>query len=280
VSETEIKQSVRNFYDQVGWQKVADDIYQNARYEDLRPVSHEYIHKCHMRVNRYLCHQGKYILDAGSGPIQYEEYLSYSEGYQYRVCLDISLLALQEARKRIGGHGLFVVGDVAHLPFSSNVFSNAVSLHTIHHLPKSDYLKAFHELRRVLKNHASAVVVNGWDSSPLMNKAQLPMRIMERLFVKTSKNPHAESTAVNPSVQKPTGTFVNKMDADELEHLLGEDFPIHIMVWRSVSVRFLRAMIHPFLLGKFWLKILYLNEELFPHFFGKKGQYPLIVFSK
>src|SRR5512138_3447029 len=83
-----IKQRVRQFYDQVGWQTVADgdghDIvdtpseqpsgrYQNARYEDLRPVSQEYIHRCHLRIKRFLKPSGRYLLDAGSGPVQYAE---------------------------------------------------------------------------------------------------------------------------------------------------------------------------------------------------------------
>ena len=50
VTDTEIKQQVREFYDQVGWQEVSDGIYQNATYEDLRPVAREYIHHCHLRV--------------------------------------------------------------------------------------------------------------------------------------------------------------------------------------------------------------------------------------
>jgi len=91
MTDENIKQNVREFYDQVGWQQVSEGVYQNARYEDLRPVSREYIHQCHLRVNRYLQSDGKYLLDAGSGPIQYPEYLTYSDGYQYRVCADISI---------------------------------------------------------------------------------------------------------------------------------------------------------------------------------------------
>ena len=37
-TEIEIKQQVKDFYDQVGWQEVSEGVYQNARYEDLRPV--------------------------------------------------------------------------------------------------------------------------------------------------------------------------------------------------------------------------------------------------
>ena len=61
-------QQVREFYDRIGWSQVGDGLYQNARYEDLRPVAQEYIHKCHLRVNRHLDPQGRFFLDAGSGP--------------------------------------------------------------------------------------------------------------------------------------------------------------------------------------------------------------------
>jgi SAM-dependent methyltransferase len=129
------KQQVREFYDQIGWSQAGEGLYQNARYEDLRPVVQEYIHKCHLRVNRYLDSAGDLLLDAGSGPVQWPEYLTYSEGYRYRVCADLSITALREARQRLGNKGLYVVMDIAHLPFHSDVFDGIVSLHTIHHLP-------------------------------------------------------------------------------------------------------------------------------------------------
>jgi hypothetical protein len=46
---SEVKQDVKQFYDQVGWKLVGQDVYQNARYEDLRPVARDYIHACHLR---------------------------------------------------------------------------------------------------------------------------------------------------------------------------------------------------------------------------------------
>src|SRR5678816_4926630 len=96
------KQQVREFYDQVGWSQAGDGLYQNARYEDLRPVSREYIHNCHLRVKRHLAPTGEILLDAGSGPVQWPEYLTYSENYRYRLCADISITALKQARTRLG----------------------------------------------------------------------------------------------------------------------------------------------------------------------------------
>lgn len=275
------KQDVREFYDHIGWQKVSKGTYQNARFEDLRSVSHSYIHKCHLRVNRYLDPTGIYLLDAGSGPIQYPEYLTYSEGYKFRVCLDISIVALVEARNRIGNdHGLFVIADVVNLPFKNDVFEGIVSLHTLHHLPGGDYVSAYQDLKRVLKKGSKAVVVNGWDESMLMNWFRRPILLMERLFKEQPSSYEQKNTAEIKAKKKPKGTFVHKLNAQRLRKMLGEGFPVSINVWRSVSVRFTRAMIHPFLLGRFWLWILYDLENLFPNYFGEKGQYPLITFTK
>ncbi len=70
------------------------------------------------------------------------------------------------------------------------------------------------------------------------------------------------------------------MTVDWLRKNVGSQMAIEIRVWRSVSVRFLRAMIHPWLGGKYWLRLLYRLEEKYPQYFGEKGQYPLIVISK
>lgn len=288
MQDANIKQDVRQFYDRIGWQMESDGFYQNARYEDLRPVAREYIHKCHLRVNRHLKPQGRFLLDAGSGPIQYPEYLTYSEKYQYRVCVDLSIVALQEAAKRTGAHGLFVVADIANLPFKEDVFDGLVSLHTIHHVPGPEKGKAYRELYRVMLPGSRGVVVNGWTVSPLMVHTQWLVRLMERLGGKLAERrakssqtrPEAqmEEKAAQPKVQ-PTGTFIQKQDpawlAKELQGIRYE-----IWVWRSVSVRWLRAIIHRQLAGRFLLKVLYWKEELLPHFFGRRGQYPLVVIHK
>jgi SAM-dependent methyltransferase len=288
---TDIKQEVRQFYDQVGWEQINEDIYQNARYEDLRPVSREYIHRCHMRVARHLETSGYLLLDAGSGPIQYPEYLNYSQGYKYRVCADISITALYEARKRIANHGLFVVADIANLPFKQNVFDGIVTLHTIHHLPEDEHLQAYSDLYRVLKSQKKAVIVNGWPESQLMTLADPIIRLSNRirgLFRRilgqsrpvqrnSKKDPIKETDSLN---KKPKGTFTNRHDVAWVKGEIGSRMPVKIFVWRSVSVRFLRSLIHPLTGGRFWLRILYWLEERYPHFFGERGQYPLIVLSK
>lgn len=269
------KQQVREFYDQIGWSQVGDGLYQNARYEDLRPVSREYIHNCHMRVKRHLAPSGDILLDAGSGPVQWPEYLTYSENYKYRLCADISITALKEARTRLGDKGLFVVADIANLPFKPNIFDGVVSMHTIHHLPLSEHKHAYMELTRVLKPGKSGAVINGWHN-PLLMKLAEPFIALGRYLTGRSVKKKKDWS----SDEDQTGTFVEKMTPRWLKNELKEMAKFEIHPWRSLSPRFMRWFVRPQLGGKAFLRLVFWLEDTFPHFFGENGQYPLIVIKK
>jgi len=276
------KQQVREFYDQIGWSQVGDGLYQNARYEDLRPVSREYIHKCHMRVKRYLASSGDILLDAGSGPVQWPEYLSYSDDYKYRLCADISITALKEARMVLGERGLYVVADIANLPFKPEVFDGVVSMHAIHHLPITEHKTAYSELYRVLKSARSGVVVNGWDYPRITQAMTIlvrPLRIIKSLITRRQLPGFLKKKKAR-SVDKNTGTYIRKTDADWLRSELADVAPMEIYVWRSLSTRVLRILVHRWLGGYYLLKLVYWLEERFPRFFGENGQYPLVVIHK
>jgi len=269
------KQQVREFYDQIGWSQAGEGLYQNARYEDLRPVSREYIHNCHLRVKRHLTPEGELFLDAGSGPVQWPEYLIYSEHYRFRVCVDISMTALKEARRRLGERGLCVVADIAHLPFQAGVFGAAVSMHAIHHLPLSEHRTAFLELARVLQRGRTGVVVNGWHNPLLMRLAEPFIRIGRYWAGRGPKRKKDWSMEDDRA-----GTFVEKLTPRWLQNELKGAVKFKILSWRSLSPRVMRWFIRPQLGGKDVLRLVFWLEEHFPGFFGKHGQYPLIVIEK
>lgn len=272
---TNTKQQVREFYDQIGWSQVGEGLYQNARYEDLRPVSRDYIHRCHLRVNCHLYQTGDFLLDSGSGPVQWPEYLTYSENYRYRLCVDISITALKEAREKLGERGLYVVADIANLPFRSEVFDGEVSMHAIHHLPLSEHRRAYLELYRVLKFERSAVVVNGWHNPLLMRMAE-PFIQLGRLL--SGRGLKRKKDWLDEDDQ--AGTFVEKLTPAWLKQELKDAVPYKIYSWRSLSPRFMRWFVRPQLSGKDFLRFVFWLEERFPRFFGRYGQYPMIVIRK
>jgi len=287
----DVKRQVREFYDTFGWKPLAEGLYHDARYEDLRLVSREYVQRCRLRVIQHLPPTGRYLLDGGSGPIQYSEYLEYSHGYRHRVCLDISHLALREARSRIGDHGLFVVGDISKLPFESNVFEGVVSMHVVYHLPREEQANTFREFFRVLQPSGKGVIVYSWgEHSALMRLARFPMWIASWLvkaysYVRNKEQRiedvqgHRMDTDQMKVVQAPS-LFSFKYDYQWLRQQAGHLPGFDIRVWRTASSAFLRAFIFKPLFGQFWLRVLYWVEERAPRLMGRVGQYPMVLFEK
>ena len=289
-SPAPVKQQVRDFYDEIGWRSAGPDAYQNTRYEDLRPETREYIQRSHRRVGRHLPAGGRMLLDAGSGPVQYLEYLEYSAGFQYRLCLDLSERALQEARRRLGTHGLLVVGDIAHLPLAAGSMDALVSLHAVHHLPPDEHRTAFEEFYRALRPGGRAVVVYSWgDDSILMRALARPVGWFRSLVLAYRRRrqvgrPFVGGRAATRSDGKlrgePFQTYTFTHGYAWARANLGWISGLQIRTWRSVNPRFLRTFIHRRLFGATWLRVLYWLEERAPGFFGRVGQYPMFVFTK
>ena len=284
------KKILQDFYDSIGWQKEGqktDGFVDALRWEDLRPVVRDYIHNCHLRVNRYIRSHGRYLLDAGSGPIQYPEYLSYSDGYDFRICIDISFLALREARKKLGEKGIYILGDITNIPLQDNTVEGAVSLHVLYHLPKDEQLSALYELQRVLVPGSSAAVVYSWPNSQLLKWWLFPRRIrrdfqrhFRNLKLHAKKFLHLKSRRIDTKPSSvPLTPYHYAHDRKFFEdNLKGIGF--EIAVWRSVSVPFMRMYIHPHLFGTAILRGIYQKEEQNPARYGQIGQYPLFIIQK
>jgi SAM-dependent methyltransferase len=228
-----------------------------------------------MRVKRHLAAQGDMLLDAGSGPVQWPDYLTYSEGYRYRLCLDISITALKEARTRLGDKGLFVVADIANLPFKPDVFDGVVSMHAIHHLPLNEHKRAYMELTRVMKPNRSGAIINGWHNPLLMRLAEPFIGLARALTGRSAKQKKNWK-----SEDDEAGTFVEKMTPRWLKSELNGVVNFIIYPWRSLSPRFMRWFVRPQFGGKVYLRFVFWLEETLPRFFGENGQYPLIVIRK
>lgn len=269
------KQLVQNFYNEKGW--FVDDAgnYEDAViYEDLREVSAEYLKRCHARVSRYLNPAGTYILDAASGAIQYNEYLQYSEAYDHRVCVDFSIQALKEAKRKLGNKGIYVLADICKLPFRDGVMDGFISLNTIYHIPRDQQADAIHELYRVLSPGKKGVVVYDWfKHSTWMNIGLLPFRGFVYL-----KNRIFDSLGKLQGKKGPKRRLY--FYAHDLAYMRNNLPPFRLAVWRSISVPFMRYYIHSWMFGKQILDRIYSLEESFPERCGKNGEYPLFIFEK
>ena len=158
------KRSVQAFYDEVGWKKERRPPSRTPRASSTPATSSSAISPLGGSASGATCRaEGTYLLDVASGPVQFPEYRAYQEGFEHRICVDFSRLALQEARANVGENGILVQGDITRLPFADGTIDAAVSLHTIYHVPRDEQARAF--LRSSIASSSPvgyAVVAYSW----------------------------------------------------------------------------------------------------------------------
>lgn len=262
-----IKTAVQAFYDKIGW-KTESGVYRDANdSEDLRVISHEYRERCHQRVKAHLPLKGRYLLDIACGPIQYPAYLSYSENFDYRICADLSLTALQEAKSRLKEKGIYLLCDITQLPIKNNAVDAVISLHTLYHVPAEQQKKGFAELYRVLKPEGKSVIVYSWGvRSILMTLLMLPFKLAS----------YCRRKWLGLKAPLYFYTHSYRWFREEIQ----SQYNMKLFCWRSVNVPFLKIFIHPLLGGKWFLKMILWLEEKFPTTMGRIGAYPLFVSEK
>jgi SAM-dependent methyltransferase/uncharacterized protein YbaR (Trm112 family) len=280
------KKLVQDFYDQAGWKTIDGVFLDSLKFADRRPVVREYFQRIHQRARRCLNPTGRFILDAASGPIPHPEQSVYSEGFDYRICLDFSFDALRAARTKLGAKGIYILGDLTKLPLADHSLDAVISLHTLYHVPADEQKNALQEIYRVLKPGARAVVVYSWGKHSVLMRLASPDRRINRAIIKAAavlKRPRKgtpdESSEGQPS-DPPVNLYFHVHPYSWFLQILGTLGSFKLACWRSVSVEFQRAYIHDWLYGRQILATLAWFEDRFPWFFGRLGQYPMFVIRK
>ena len=116
-----VKASVKEWYDRFGWMKNPQGLYNDTvlSSQDTATGHGSYERTSHLSLVDRLS-GGEFMLDAASGAIPHPEYLAYSWFYRYRICVDMSLTALQEADRKIGDAGFCCLGDITRLPLQTD----------------------------------------------------------------------------------------------------------------------------------------------------------------
>ena len=282
------KKVVQDWYNQFGWQ-TADNgrCWDSIVFGDFRPITQDYGHKTHLRPSKYLRGGGKYILDVASGAVPQPEYISYSDAFEKRICMDLSFVALQQARAKLGAKGIYILGDITNLPLQDDVCDAVMSLHTIYHVPADEQASALRELHRVLKPGRTGLIIYNWERhSLLMRAADLPLRprvlqtwhFFKRLFRSGLRAP---SSPAGPRPQRPQrGLYFHAWDYSWFRRELGQYCDFDLVCWRSVTQQFLINYIRPRLFGGLVLKLLYWFEERFPRAAARLGAFPMFIIHK
>jgi ubiquinone/menaquinone biosynthesis C-methylase UbiE len=276
------KQTVQEFYDEVGWKKTEDDRFEDTdRFLDTRSIVQDYYRECRLRIGRQLPASGEYLLDVASGPVQFPEYVDYQAGFGARICMDFSALALREARANVGSKGVLVQGDITDLPLHDDSIDAILSLHTIYHVPRDEQPTAFRELHRVLRPGGVAVVAYSWghtaweELSTGRRLLHLPARLLGRLRRALRTTPATPTTGAAGEPE----LYFHAFD----HHWFRRQpwpFEAEIVTHHMFTSRTLEALVRERFLGARLLGAIRRFEDAFPRFAGRVGRYPLIVIRK
>ena len=271
------EEKVSKFYNKLGWETDVGITEDARRFEDLRESAEDYLSKCRLRVLRYIPENGENILDMASGPIQYKEYLQYSRNFKKRYCVDLSSSALEDAKKKIGDHGVFLKGSFFDIPLDENFFDCAISLHTIYHIDKDKQEEAVRKLIYVTKPGQPIIVVYSNPSKIFKWVA----RLIRLPFLLLSKPKELLEKLIKKSVQKKDLDLYFYTHPNKWWNRFSDVAAnIKIMPWKSLNTDLQKCLIPNNKMGKKMFDMIFNLEERFPNFFVKYFCYSMIIITK
>lgn len=124
----------------------------------IAPEWNAYKEKSSDISKEFLSNQKGNILDLGSGSGRHLTQIKKGKMTLVDFSEDMISLARKKAEKEKKVDAEFIVADIAELPFENNSFDGAISISSIHCLPKGQHKKVVKELYRVLKPKAQALI--------------------------------------------------------------------------------------------------------------------------
>jgi len=273
------KKRVFDYYNEVDYNiKDSLRIYEDSpKWVDFREVSSKYIRNSFSKASKYYPPTGKYLLDIASGPIGLPEYMALSNGYDFRICIDISINALVQAKiniERAGKNGIYICGDITNIPIQDNSCDTVLCQHTLYHVPKNDQFTAVTEMYRVAKQESRIVIIYSWFyhswfmniSLNLIQVYRVLRHFAGKLYVRLFESkPRLYFYPHSPRWFRKSFSFSKDME---------------FFCWRSTNKYFLNLYIHNWLFGKKMLDKLIKIEDKRSEFMSKFGEYPAIVITK
>ncbi len=265
-------QNVLDFYESDGWVEDENGKFGETKsVTDVRSVSVEFSNRCTSRIGRYFRNGGRYLLDAGSGPIPHDALLKFGDHFQQRVCLDLSVQGLKVARRKLGERGVYLQGDLTNMPLATHSMDAVTCNHVLYQMPPEVQLKALHEVWRVLKPGGVAVMLYFWPRAPLDWRLERVAKGIFRMRVPECDSVGEGAGSVElPHYPMPESWFKSQ----------NLPFDYKLDTFRAVGQHFMKRNVSDDWRGRTFLNALFTMQVLAPKFFAKHGAVPAIVIRK
>lgn len=271
------KQRIFNYYNEIDYYEYdGQQVYGDAaKFVDFRLFALKYTQHGFSNTRQYINQTGKYFVDAACGPVAFKEYIFLADGFECRICIDISANALIQAQKNLAKYnqkGIFICADITNIPIKENTADAVICQHGLFHVEKKMQSSALQELVRIAKPESKIAIVYDWFYHSLaMNLALGPFQFYRivrhyagKLYARVFKKNKLYFYSHSP------GWFYKNNPGREMK----------IFVWRSINKHFANLYIHEKLGGKKMIRYILKLEKKYPEKMGWIGEYPVIVIEK
>ncbi len=203
--------------------------------------------------------------------------MNLSDGYEFRICVDISINALIQAKINIeqaGKKGIYICGDITNIPIHDNSCDTVLSQHTLYHIPKNDQLIAVNEMYRVAKLDSKVIIIYSWFYHSWFMNISLNIIQLYRILRHFAGKFYVRLVKSKPRLY----FYAHSPDWFKKSFEFSKD--IEFFCWRSTNKYFMDLYIHKWLYGKQILDKLAKIEDKYTHFLSTFGEYPAIVITK
>ena len=271
------RQRIFNYFNEIKYHDFeGQSIYDDAEaFVDFRPFLLPYTQHGFYNCRQYLAQKGRYYVDVACGPVAFKEYIQLATGFEYRVCVDISLNALLQAQRNLAAHGqagIFICADLLSLPLRDRIADAVLCQHALFHVPKNLQAQGVGELVRIAAPGKKIAIVYDWFyHSWFMNLALGPYQLYRiarhwagKIYARIFKKNKLYFYAHGPS------WFLRNNPGKKLE----------IYSWRSINIHFSRFWLHKKWGGEKIVNYIWKLEKKYPERMGRLGEYPIIVIEK
>ena len=258
-------ESVRQFYDEYGW--VVDSA-GSGEDKSFRGYSEAFARYSKVSTKRVLDALGEArgsVLFVGGGDMP-ESHMAVARTFDRVVCLDLSSVGLEAARRKLGDSADYVVGSILDADLGTGVFDVVYCAHVLYHIDAADQEAAVQRMLRACRSGGRVVLVyaNPWS----------PVRMAGR----------AAGAVLGPLRKAPPPGAPTKLYYHD--HPLGwwrrfaDQARVGLAPWEAVAGRIAAPVLRPKALAAGFVSAAIALEKAAPGLAVRLWQYPLVVLEK
>jgi SAM-dependent methyltransferase len=153
-----VEQAVREYYNNFGWTSEQATSNEDLLFRRFRPAYYPYRQKVEDRIISAFSELKGSLLIAGCGDLPHS-HVRLASQFSTRTCMDISQVALEVARTKLGDSASYVPGSIVRIPVPDDSFDAVLCAHVIYHVDIALQEVAVGELIRVTKPKGRIVIV-------------------------------------------------------------------------------------------------------------------------